>query len=157
MRWFELTAILTIGALFGGAYLLGYHPEVFGIFQSETVLALSSGNYVIVHQIYLTRFLAVMAAATAVYVVVLTVGSSRARIMGAVALVIGSGGLSLALWPQHFLPRNGMPRRYIDYPEAFERLNMISGIGFLIAVGAALLLVVIVLFCLWRRFTVQPA
>ncbi len=64
-------------------------------------------------------------------------------------------GTNVTFFPQHFLGRQGMPRRYIDYPEAFGFWNYVSSIGAFISFASFVFFIGVVFYTLkfGRRVT----
>ncbi|MFT4091611.1 MAG: cytochrome c oxidase subunit I [Asticcacaulis sp.] len=61
-------------------------------------------------------------------------------------------GVNVIFFPQHFLGLQGMPRRYIDYPEGYAYWNKISTIGYMITVvGVAVFFIVLIEAAIRRR------
>jgi cytochrome c oxidase subunit I len=60
-------------------------------------------------------------------------------------------GVNTIFFPQHFLGLQGMPRRYIDYPEAFEYWNYISSVGYAITAVGTLIFFVMLAECFLAR------
>ncbi|MEI4471204.1 cytochrome c oxidase subunit I [Frigidibacter sp. MR17.24] len=66
-------------------------------------------------------------------------------------------GANLTFFPQHFLGRQGMPRRYIDYPEAYATWNFVSSMGAFLSFASFVFFIGIVFYTLTRGARVTEA
>ena len=67
-------------------------------------------------------------------------------------------GVNVTFFPMHFLGLAGMPRRYIDYPDAYAGWNMVASLGsYLTAAGVLLFFYIIIeAFIVRRRAADNP-
>jgi cytochrome c oxidase subunit 1 len=78
------------------------------------------------------------------------------EILGAAHFWVMFVGVNIVFFPMHFLGAQGMPRRYVDYPDAFAFWNKVSSTGYLITlVSIALFLIMLVEAIVRRRAAVS--
>ena len=105
--------------------------------------------YVVAHFHYVMSLGAVFTIFAAVYYWMgKMTGRQYPEVWGKVHFWMMFIGANLTFFPQHFLGRQGMPRRYIDYPEAFSYWNQISSYGAFLSGASFLLFIGIVVYTL---------
>ncbi len=66
-------------------------------------------------------------------------------------------GVNVIFFPQHFLGLQGMPRRYIDDPEAFTYWMLISSIGYAITLVGVIVFLIMLIEAAIRRRPADPS
>jgi cytochrome c oxidase subunit 1 len=115
--------------------------------------ALHDTYYVVAHFHYVLSLGAVFAIFAGFYYWIPKMSGYRYNgLLGGLHFWVMFVGVNIIFFPQHFLGLQGMPRRYIDYPEAYAYWNHISSIGYAItAVGVLIFLVMLVEMFVARR------
>jgi cytochrome c oxidase subunit 1 len=73
------------------------------------------------------------------------------EVLGATHFWLMFIGVNIVFFPMHFLGAQGMPRRYVDYPDAFAFWNKVSSTGYLITLVAVAVFLVMLVEAIVRR------
>jgi cytochrome c oxidase subunit 1 len=113
-------------------------------------LALHDTYYVVAHFHYVLSLGAVFAIFAGFYYWIGKMcGRQYPESLGRLHFWITFIGVNLTFFPMHFSGLAGMPRRYIDYPDAFHGWNLVSSLGSYVSFAG----VILFLYICYRTFT----
>jgi cytochrome c oxidase subunit I len=114
--------------------------------------ALHDTYYVVAHFHYVLSLGAVFAIFAGFYYWIGKIcGYQYPEWMGKVHFWLFFIGVNLTFFPQHFLGMQGMPRRYVDYPDAYAHWHKISSYGAYLSFASVLFFLVMVVVMFVRR------
>jgi len=114
--------------------------------------ALHDTYYVVAHFHYVLSLGAVFAIFSAWYYWFPKMfGYAYSELLGKIHFWLMFFGVNLIFFPQHFLGLAGMPRRYVDYPDAFSGWNAVSTWGYYVTVIG----VAVFLFGIFHAFAIK--
>jgi cytochrome c oxidase subunit I len=140
---FSTPALWIYGAIFVG--IAGWVTGRLLAAAQPADVSLQDAYYIDAH----TRYVATMAALFLVFAAVYfffprLTGYRTSTVLGKLHFWITFVGIDIAAFPMQFLSFHGMPRRYADYPGAFEGWNTMSSIGaFMAGFGVLIFLIVL--------------
>ena len=120
-------------------------------------LALHDTYYVVAHFHYVLSLGAVFGIFAAFYYWIGKMcGRAYPEFWGKVHFWTTFVGVNVTFFPQHFLGVAGMPRRYLDYPDAYAGWNYVSSWGSYLSGLSTLLFIWIVIYTLRSGKRLEP-
>ena len=117
-------------------------------------IALHDTYYVVAHFHYVLSLGAVFAIFAGLYYWIgKMTGKEYPNTLAHIQFWVTFVGVNLIFFPQHFLGLQGMPRRYVDYADAYAHWNWVSTLGYKITAVGVLLFIVVMAITLLRKKT----
>ncbi|MEZ5956496.1 MAG: cytochrome c oxidase subunit I [Hyphomonadaceae bacterium] len=153
---FKVPMLWAIGFIF--LFTIG---GVTGVVLSNSGIdtSLHDTYYVVAHFHYVLSLGAVFAIFAGFYYWIPKMSGYRYNgFLGGLHFWIMFVGVNIIFFPQHFLGLQGMPRRYIDYPEAFQFWNYVSSVGYVITIFGVLVFLIMLaeMFIVRRKAGANP-
>jgi len=73
------------------------------------------------------------------------------EVLGKIHFAVTLIGVNIIFFPMHFLGLQGMPRRYVDYPDAFAAWNWVASLGYVITLAGVFVFLVVLAEAAIRR------
>ncbi len=146
MRWYDITALILIGALSLGAYLFGTEVAADRFLSDEVQPDFDDTHYVAAHRQYMTAIAGVLLGSGLVFGLTLLWGGARLCAFASGVAFLWCAAIVLTIVSQHFLSLRGMPQRNVaEAEDPFFNALSISTMASVVAMiaGAALLLLLV--------------